>query len=69
MTFHDDVSPIGSRTVLGTETSTDWLVGSSEMASGMVGSSMGPWTLAIDFGTSFTVAAVRLSPRSPEVIV
>ncbi len=38
------------------------------MASGMVGSTTGPWTLAVDFGTSFTVAAVRSSQRSPEVI-
>ena len=38
------------------------------MASGMVGSTTGLWTLAVDFGTSFTVAAVRSSPRSPEVI-
>jgi molecular chaperone DnaK len=38
------------------------------MASGMVGSTTGQWTLAVDFGTSFTVAAVRSSQRSPEVI-
>ena len=38
------------------------------MASGMLGSTTGPWTLAVDFGTSFTVAAVRSAERSPEVI-
>ena len=27
-----------------------------------------PWVLGIDFGTSFTVAAQRIGPRSPEVI-
>ena len=27
-----------------------------------------PWVLAIDFGTSYTVAAVRVGTRTPEVI-
>jgi molecular chaperone DnaK len=52
----------------GQESPSDRLVGSAEMASGMVGSSTGSWTLAVDFGTSFTVAAVRPAQRSPEVI-
>jgi molecular chaperone DnaK len=52
----------------GQESPFDALVGSAEMASGMVGSSPGTWTLAVDFGTSFTVAAVRPAGRSPEVI-
>jgi molecular chaperone DnaK len=52
----------------GQESPFDALVGSAEMASGMVGSSTGSWTLAVDFGTSFTVAAVRPAQRSPEVI-
>ena len=38
------------------------------MAFGAAGSTTGLWTLAIDFGTSFTVAAVRTGQRSPEVI-
>jgi molecular chaperone DnaK len=31
-------------------------------------SAHGPWTLAIDFGTSFTVAAVRVDGRAPEAL-